>query len=213
MGQSQGTTLRIHAGVIRDGLHPVVAQALRPALHGAAGTGIDQDGPAGLLDRLEDLRQGVLGTAAHHIGEVVPPGGAHLNERAPKLQQTNQISADPRGRRGAEGHDGHPRAETAQLPQAAVVRTEVMAPGADAMGLVDGQPDQLPLLVDLFEQAPGGLHLEALRGQIEQAQPVAADPLQQVPPALGIQAPVQTGRRNPAALQMLHLVLHQGHQR
>ena len=32
MGQSQGTTLRIHTGVIGDGLHPVVAQALRPAL-------------------------------------------------------------------------------------------------------------------------------------------------------------------------------------
>ena len=61
-----------------------------------------------------------------------------------------------------------------------------MAPGTDAVGLINGQPDEFPLLVNLLQQAPGGLHLEPFGRQIKQAQAIATHPLQQVPPAHGI---------------------------
>ena len=88
-----------------------------------------------------------------------------------------------------------------------------MAPGADAVGFIDGHTHQLPLLVDVCQQLAGGLHLQALGCQIDQPQPVAAHPGDQIAAAGRIEPPVQTGRRNAAALQVLHLIFHQGHQR
>ena len=81
------------------------------------------------------------------------------------------------------------------------------------MGLIDGHPHQLPLILDLLQQLAGGLHLQALRRQIEQPQPVGAHPGQQIAAALGIQPPMQAGGGDAATLQVQHLVLHQGHQR
>ena len=40
---------------------------------------------------------------------------------------------------------------------------EIVAPGADAMGLVHRQGHQPPRGVDLFEETAGGFHLEPFR--------------------------------------------------
>ena len=211
--QGQGATLGIHTGVIGDGLDAHLPQPARPGLHRTARAGIDQHRPAGLRQRLQHLRQRISRTPAHHIGQVVAPGGAHLNQGAAQLQQPDQISPHPRRCRGAQGHQRHPRAETTQLAEASVVGPEVVPPGTDAVGLIDGHPHQLPLILDLLQQLAGGLHLQALRRQIEQPQPVGAHPGQQIAAALGIQPPMQAGGGDAATLQVQHLVLHQGHQR
>ena len=213
MGEGQGPALRIHARVVGDGFDPRLGEAPRPGLHRPARTGIDQHRPTGLLQRRQHLRQGVLRTAAHGVGQVVAAGGAHLDQWAPQLQQADQIRPHPWRGGGTEGHHRHPRAEAAQLPQPAVVGAEVMAPGADAVGLINGDPHQAAVVLQLLQQLAGGLHLQTLRRQVEQPQAVAAHPGQQVPAPGRIQAPMQTGGGDPAALQVLHLVFHQGHQR
>ena len=211
--EGEAAALRIHPGVICDGLHARITEPLRPALHRAAGAGINQLGSTGRRQRLQHLGHRVRRTPAHRIGEVVAPGGAHLNQRPPQLQQPNQIGPHPRSRSGAEGHQGHPRAEAPQLPQAPVIRPEIVAPGTDAVGFINGHTHQLALVVDVFQQLPGGLHLQPLRRQIDQPQAIAAHPLDQIAPPGWIQAAMQAGRRDAPPLQVQHLVLHQGHQR
>ena len=88
-----------------------------------------------------------------------------------------------------------------------------MTPGADAVGLIDRHPHQLPLLMNILQQLTGGLHLQALRRQIDQPQSIAAHPSDQVTAPRRIEAAVQASRRNPAPLQVLHLIFHQRDQR
>jgi hypothetical protein len=80
------------------------------------------------------------------------------------------------------------------------------------VGLIHGQPHQVALVLDFLQQAARRLPLQALGGQIEQAQPVVAQPAQQLAAAGRIQTAMETGRLDAAALQVQHLVLHQGHQ-
>ena len=136
----------------------------------------------------------------------------HLKQRPAQLQHPDQVGPHPRRRRGAEGHQGHPGAEAPQLAQAPVVGPEIVAPGADAVGLIHGQPHQVALVLDFLQQAARRLPLQALGGQIEQAQPVIAQAAQELAAAGRIQTAVETGRLDAAALQVQHLVLHQGHQ-
>ena len=88
-----------------------------------------------------------------------------------------------------------------------------MAPGADAVGLIHRQGHQPAGRKDVIEPLPGALQLQPLGGQVEQAQPVLPE-AQQQGAALGpLQAAMQAGGGNTAALQLAHLILHQGHQR
>ena len=89
---------------------------------------------------------------------------------------------------------------------------EIVAPGADAVGLIHGQPHQVALVLDLLQQPARRLPLQALGGQIEQAQPVIAQATHQLAATARVEAAVETGRLDAAALQVQHLVLHQGHQ-
>ena len=164
MGQGQAAALRIHAGVIGDRLDAGTGQPGRPALHRAAGSGVDQHGPPGLGQGREHVRQGIGRSAPHGVGKVVAPGRMHLKQRPTQLQHPDQVGPHPRRRRGAEGHQGHPGAEAAQLAQAPVVGPEIVAPGADAVGLIHGQPHQVALVLDVLQQAAGGFPLQALGG-------------------------------------------------
>ena len=98
----------------------------------------------------------------------------HLEEGPAQLQHPDQVGPHPWRRRGTEGHQGHPWTEAAQLAQAPVMGPEIVAPGADAMGLIHGQPHQVALVLDFLQQAARRLSLQALGGQIQQPQPVLA---------------------------------------
>jgi len=80
------------------------------------------------------------------------------------------------------------------------------------VGLIHRQGHQLARLNDILEQLAGGFRLQPLRSEIEQAQAVIPQALQQLAAILGGKPPVQTGGGDAAALQLAHLVLHQGHQ-
>ena len=81
------------------------------------------------------------------------------------------------------------------------------------MGLIHRQRHQLAALQHVIEQLTGGFPLQSLRGQIKQPQPVVAQPLQQLAPLRQSQTAMDAGRRDAAALQLAHLVLHQSNQR
>ena len=210
--ESQLAAFGIHAGVIRNRLQPSRRESGGPLLHGAARARVDQHSPAGGRHGLQHQGQRIGRAQLHAIHQVGATGRTHLNQRPAQLQQTDDVGPHLGGGGGTERHQGHPRALGAQLPQAAVVGAEIVAPGADAVGFIHRQGHQLTALEHVVEQLAGGLRLEPLGRQIEQAQLVIPQALQQLPPLRQRQAAVQTGRRDAAALQLAHLVLHQGNQ-
>lgn len=60
------------------------------------------------------------------------------------------IFPDSRGSCGREGHEGYPRKLLPQSTEAFVVGPEVVAPLADAVGLIDDKPGQHPTAVKMF---------------------------------------------------------------
>ena len=210
--QRQLAAFWIQAGVIRNRLDAGPPEPGGPLLYRAAGAGIDQHGAPGPTHRLQHLGQGIGGSQGHAIAEVGAAGRTHLHQRAAELEQADDVGPDLGPGRGAQGHQGHPGAEGTQLAQTPVVGPEIVAPGADAVGLVHRQCHQLTRFDHILEQLAGGLRLQPLRSQIEEAQAVIPQALQQLAALLGGEAPVQTGSGNAAALQLAHLVLHQGHQ-
>ena len=87
-----------------------------------------------------------------------------------------------------------------------------MAPGTDAVGLIHRQSHQLAAVEHVVQQLAGGLRLEPFRRQIEQAQAVVPEALQQASPLRQGESPMQASRWDAASLQLGHLVLHQGNQ-
>jgi len=81
------------------------------------------------------------------------------------------------------------------------------------MGFIHRQRHQSALVQLLLEQLAGALELQALGCQIQQPQASLPQALLQVHAIAGRQITVQAGGGNAAALQLTHLVLHQGHQR
>ena len=210
--QSQLAAVGIHAGVIGDGLHAGRGEAARPLLHRTSGAGVDQDRSAGVSHGFQELGQRIGGPQRHAVGEVGAAGGAHLHQGTPQLQQADDVGTHPRRRRGAQGHQRHAGTETAQLTEAAVVGSEVVAPGTDAVGLIHGDGHHAPGIEQIIEQLAGGLALQPFRRQIEQAQLLLLEHPQQAAALAPLKARVKAGGAYTPAAQLLHLVLHQRHQ-
>lgn len=213
MLQRQLAAFGIQTGVIGDRLDAGPPKPGCPLLHRAAGAGIDENGAPGPAHRLQHLGQGIGGPPGHAVAEVGTAGRTHLHQRTAELEQADDVGPDLGTGRGAQGHQGHPGAEGTELAQAPVVGAEIMAPGTDAVGLIHRQCHQLPRRDALLEQLADGLRLEPFRGEVEQTQAPIPEALQQLAAILRGKPPVQTGGGDATALQLAHLILHQGHQR
>jgi hypothetical protein len=99
------------------------------------------------------------------------------------------------------------------VAEPAVVGPEVVAPGADAVGLVDGKGHQGTGFDAILQQLAGTLHLKPFRGQIEEAKASLLQGAPERPLFVKGQASMETSGGNAPPLQLTHLILHQGHER
>ena len=207
------TRLRIKAGVIRGGINVLLLKPLGPTLHRTSRARIDQRRSMRHGQRFQHLRHRIPRTPLHGVMKVVPAGGTHLHQRAAQGQQTNDVGPHPRSRCCAEGQHGNARTEAADQPEPSVVRTEIMPPGADAVGLIHRQGYQSPGISMKFQHSLGCFALQPLGGQVQQPEAFVAQVRECLLSADGIQACMQTGCGDAAPLQLKHLILHQCNQR
>ena len=66
--------LRLKTGVIRNGLNPVVAEPLSPALHRNSCAGVNQTGAPGILQGINDILQRISNPPAHGVVQIVTLG-------------------------------------------------------------------------------------------------------------------------------------------
>ena len=186
--------------------------------------------PEGGLHRVGLLPGGAVDDAPAALGEHPGAGGApvlvardaqHLEEEVGAVepgdedlgvlhqQRADDVLPHLGGGGGGEGHRARGPEPLPDLPQQRVVGPEVVAPLADAVGLVDGQ-QRHPHLGQRLDEARAA---EALRGDVDQpvgAGPELADALR--PLQLGDGGVDDRGRDAPG-VQLLQLVLHQGDER
>ena len=182
-------------------------------LHGSTRAGVDQRRSTGLLQGLQHLRHWIPRPPLHGVAEVRPPGGADLHQRTAQVEQPQDVGPYAGGRRGTQRQHGHPRTQAADQTEAAVIGPEIVAPGADAMGLIHGQGHETPLRGVCFQHALGRLSLQALRGEIQQPEGCIPQRRHRLLTSAWIQSGMETGSGNPPPLQLKNLVLHQRHER
>ena len=190
----------LHSRMIRRGLDAVGIQSLGNALGALAALAVNDPavfGPGANEGERLLVRPGF---GADAIGEVGPVEAGDVTTRLAQFQQTDDIGAHALRCRGRQRHHRRLRKQIAHRGKLAVFRPKIMAPFADAMGLVNGEQIDVPLLQ--IGQKPG-----------EQSEPAVVQPAE--PPArlLRIKRRVQKRGRDAARLQRIHLVLHQGYER
>ena len=141
----------VHAGVIGDGVGSGLAQGLGHSLAAVAAAAIDHaglaaplahqidDGGVGAGPRgafLADRRELEIGPGEavdHHLGVVQP-------------QRADDVIAGAGVGRGGDGDTGNARKQLGQPAQGPVIRTEIMSPLRDTVGLVDGDQAQRQIM-------------------------------------------------------------------
>ena len=100
--------------------------------------------------------------------------------------------------------DRHVGVASLELAKLAVVGPEVVAPVADAVGLVDGERAH----AGLAQQVPEPVTGQALRGHENQFVPTSADAVADPPAVAWVEAAVEIGRRDASLDERVNLVLH-----
>ena len=198
------------AGVEIERLHPRLAE--HPGQDGRALTvaRIDDGRARHALKDVQQLGVLVVGVA-HHVVEVLP-GKAHTKDSL-TLRAEAQAAADVfyhlRGGRGRQGQDGAVGQQVAQPGDLEVGRTEVVAPLRDTVGLVHGDEGHVHtphLVLEHLGAETFGRDVEKLVGAEDRIVKMAHVV---VVALVGIDG----GGAHTAAAEVLHLVLHQRHQR
>ena len=204
-----GTLVGGESGVIGLGQDAVLGQFAGELLGRFAGLAID-DAALALpgLDVVEHLavRAGLGGDA---IGQIRAVEAGDVARRILQMQLLDDVGPDALGGGGGQRHQRHAGKLVAKRRDLPVFRPEIMAPFADAMGLVDGEQVHVPFL-QILEKA--GQH-QPLGGDIEQLELALVEPAQAGPGKAGGEGRIQKGGGHAGGLQGIHLILHQGDQR
>ena len=142
--------------MVRQRAQPGVAQRLRDRFSVLAREAVDnagQPGEGGAYTRDDVVEQvlGGLGLGDDVIGKVASIDAALEDGAASDSQHRLHVVADAVCGRGCEGHDGHCGEEALEDAELEVVRPEVMAPLAAAVGFVDDKGRDPPLGVRTLE--------------------------------------------------------------
>ena len=138
-----------------------------------------------------------------------PVEARDVARRLAELELRLDVLADALGGRGGERHERNLREQLAELRELAIFGTKIVAPLADAVRLVDRYQVHAPALE--IGEHPG--EHEPLGRGVEQAKLAIVQAAQARARLVGGKRGVQERRRDPAGLQRVHLVLHQGNQR
>ena len=152
----------------------------------------------------------LIGSGFRHdaVTEIGPIETRDVAAWVAQLELFDDVDLDPLGRRRGQGHNRHLRELRPQLFQLAILRPEIVAPFADAMGFVDGDLADVPVQGALAER----VEHQALGRDVEQSVLAAV----QAAPARrrfrSIQGGVQVSRRNPAGPEGVDLIFHERNQ-
>ena len=147
--------LRRHAGVVGDDVDAALLQRRRQVVHVAAAQAVDDAGLAVVaVEDFADLFQQVV-ARQHAVGQVGPVEVADQDDGVAQGELGDDVAADLFGGGGGVGMDGGVGEELAEAGQHAIFGAEIVAPVADAVGLVDGEGVDADLLQHAVEV---GLH-------------------------------------------------------
>ncbi len=217
------------AGVVGGGAHAVrqklvgdlLGALAGEAVHDARLTRVPGQELLELVQRLPLVDHGVADVGAVEPGDEdrcvgEPEPGAHV------------VAGLGVGGGGA-GEDGHAREEPAELPELDVLRAEVVAPLAHAVGLVDGEEGDAGTVRSrggLLRVGPGGIRVgqavqaleeplghERLGGDVQQVEAPAVQVAQDGARLVRLQRRVVGGGAYAGRAQGVDLVLHQRDER
>ncbi|SIM91387.1 Uncharacterised protein [Mycobacteroides abscessus subsp. abscessus] len=207
--------LRVRAAGVGQHLVPRLGEDAGGVLRGGDGQGVDDAAARQIPQVRQQPRDpgGVVRQAQHPQAQGIPGQGAaqgeHLLTHPQLLLDVRDHPAVGRGRGGQHRHPGRQGAD--QIPDAPVVRAEVVAPVGDAVGLIHHQQGagahqlRLPLLAE-----PGVV--QPLRADQQHVQLSRAHPVLDLRPLGGVRG-VHGGSAHPRPLGRGHLVPHQRQQR
>ncbi len=130
------------------------------------------------------------------------------HEGGAEAQQAHHVLLDLAGGRGGEGGDGHAGELGAQEAEGPVVRSELVTPLGDAVGLVHCQERQ----AELAQRAPEVGKGKPLRGDVQELHAAAGEVPPRAARLLRGKGAVQHDGGNAVLPGGVHLVLHQGNQ-
>jgi len=206
-GQAALAQVAVEAGVVGHGRQAGGAELGGQGLRPVPGTGVDHPGPVtpgrGQLQHPLAPRPGL---ALGGEGQLRPVEGGDELPGAAQVQALADVLPGPGVGGGGHRQPRDPGEDLGQAPQQPVFGAEVVAPLADAVGLVDGDDRQVNLGQPL--QHPG--LQEALGRDIEEVQGPGLDPRPGGGAVLGGGEGIQAGGGDPRLDQARHLVGHQG---
>ena len=208
-----GTHLGLQSGMVRQGLYTIELQQVGYLLNLLAAETVDDSGLAGILLDVADDVLLRLHLVTDLVVEVGPVEGGFEDLRAGDAEVLQDVALDLRGSRGGQGDDGRTAYGLHQGADAAVLRTEIVSPLGDAVGLVHG--------VEGYLHAPQKVHVlvlgEGLRRHVEDlglaGQQVGADLLHLHPVERRIEEMCHAAGARVEAPEKVHLVLHQRDER
>ena len=172
---------------------------------GVAGGGIDNAGQArARLDEGDDALGAVALFRLCGEGEIGPVEARHMDRRLGEVQLGKDVVA-----RAGVGGGGHRKArhtgeQILQPPERAIVRPEIMAPLADAVGFVHGDQRDLHL-----GEALGQPRAHAFRRDIEQIHLAARGRLQRFGAGIEVHRGVEPFGTHADLFQRIDLIGHQ----
>ena len=201
-----GAFERGHSGVIGEGFNAVLAEAFGERFGGFARVAIDDSAFEGFaLDEAEDLLEYSL-FVLDPIGEVGAIEACDEGLRVFETKLSEDIAPNAIGRGGGERHEWKVGKEAPQIGELAVLGTEVVTPFANAVGFVDGESIDLPLL-QVIEKA--GKH-ETFRSNVEDGV-LASKKLGVAFSSFGfVERRVEVSCVDAIGFKAVDLVLHQG---
>ena len=158
----------------------------------------------------EHLGLFAIAPRAEHLVEQVVAGEA--GDEGPRLVQgqlLDDVAAHGVGGRGRQGDGRGVAQHAAEIAQPGVIGAEIVAPLADAVGLVDRQQFQAHR-PHRFQKPRAA---EPLRHDVDQAELARRHAIEPVVLLGDGQRAIDERDRKPAGLELIDLVLHQGDQR
>ncbi len=204
----------VQPGVVGQGIDAGIHQCLRHVLHPFARLAVDDSGVA-LVLALDEAQQLLHGLALldDGVADVGAVKAADKGAGVLQLQAFQDVVAGQRVGRGGQRHARHARKALVQHRQRPVFGTEVVAPLADAVRLVNRKQAQLVALKQRIQQRQEARIRHPLGSRVQQRDVAAQQALLDLVSLLTAERGVQKGGVHPSLVQRAHLVVHQRDQR
>lgn len=198
-----------HACVIGKGFDAALAQPISQGLGSLARIAIDDAAFEGLaLNKAQDLLEdGLLGLDA--ISEIGPVKACDEGLGILQAELVEDVAADALGGRCSKGHERQVGKEASQVGELPVLGSKIVSPFAYAVGFVDGETGDVPLL-EIIQKS--GEH-ESLWSHVENGV-LACEELGVAFAGFGlVERRVEISRVDPIRFQTIDLVFHQRDER